>query len=239
LVTTITHAIPGADYDQNRAAFFYIDYSGASTDWYKVTPYAGTTAGTPTDAFQVNSSYVVSLTTLAKVKQFLGLTITTDDALLTRLIAGASNWFNKQVGRNIAQNIYVDVEDGNNNDVLFLRHQPVTEVVTVSIDGANIPVRPSLTGSGYVDNGYSVLLTRDLKFTDGLQNIQVVYVAGYDPVPEEIEQAVIELVSLKYREKAHVGSASTSLAGTSVSFLPSMVPQAVKDVVELYRRPGF
>lgn len=234
-----TASVPGPNYDQGPDAFFYNDSVGTTASFYRVAAIdtLGTT-GSYSDPFQVGSSYVASLTTVTKVKEYLGITTSTDDSLLARLVAASSRWFTNQCGRDIAYTIYVDTVDGNGEDVMLLKNSPVSAITSVSVDGVVIPVRPSLTGSGYVFNTYSVILA-GYEFTEGLQNVQIVYEAGLSPVPEDVEQAVIELVALKYRERSHVGNASQTLAGTSVSFLPSMVPQAVKDVVELYRRPSF
>ena len=55
-------------------------------------------------------------------------------------------------------------------------------------------------------------------FWPGVANVNVAYVAGYATVPPELEQAVIELIAAKYRERERIGHQSKSLAGEATTF---------------------
>lgn len=75
------------------------------------------------------------------------------------------------------------------------------------------PPSPS-TGltAGYVFSPTQLAL-RGYFFTRRAQNVVVTYTAGYPATPPEIAQACIELVALRYRERARVGEVSKSLGG--------------------------
>jgi hypothetical protein len=77
-------------------------------------------------------------------------------------------------------------------------------------------VAPSFVGSGFAQ-GYTFTPTEvcvwGYKFWRGIQNVLIQYTAGYDPVPPDVEQATIELVVRKYRERTRVAEHSRSLGG--------------------------
>jgi hypothetical protein len=71
---------------------------------------------------------MADLTTLANVKGWLGVTATTDDALLTRLISAASDYVQKWLNRTIAVQPYTETRDGTGGYVLPLSNYPVSAV---------------------------------------------------------------------------------------------------------------
>lgn len=177
--------------------------------------------------------------TLADLKSYLSITSTADDALLSRLLAAASDLVCGQMGRAFGVVAYLKERHlGDGGTVLVPDHVPVVGVTELRIGGAVVPEAVNAA----TDDGWFFL--RDLvcvrgpyRFTDGAL-VEVSYSAGED-APADIVQAVIELAALKYRERSHVGTASQTLAGQSVSFLPSIVPVSVQTVIDSYRLPRF
>lgn len=58
----------------------------------------------------------------------------------------------------------------------------------------------------------------------------------YMYTPPEIEQACIELISLRYRERSRIGENSKSIGGETVSFNVKDFPEGVKTILNNYRR---
>jgi hypothetical protein len=59
----------------------------------------------------------------------------------------------------------------------------------------------------------------------------------YSYTPEEIEQAVIELLSLRYRERSRIGQKSQTLgAGETVAYITADMPDSVKALLQQYRK---
>ena len=58
----------------------------------------------------------------------------------------------------------------------------------------------------------------------------------YSYVPPEIEQACIELVGLRYRERSRIGENSKSVGGEVVSFSTKDMTDSVKTILNNYRR---
>jgi hypothetical protein len=177
------------------------------------------------------------LTTLANVKAWFSppLTTTADDALLTRLITAASQYIQSWLGRQIASQNYAETRDGAGGRKLVLANAPVTAVATLSIDGIAIPMASGPSAAGYVFSATTIYLQSYL-FMPGSQNVAVAYTAGYAATPPELEQACIELVALRYKERDRIGQVSKNLSGETISFTQKDVPADVETVLEQYKR---
>jgi hypothetical protein len=181
------------------------------------------------------------LTTLADVKAWLqtgqNLFPATDDPLLTRLIAAASEFIENWLGRQIAAADWLEMRDGTGGQLLAFANIPVTAILSLSIDGLMIP--PASTdggfGAGYIFTPTELAL-RGYVFTRRPQNVIVTYTAGYAATPPDIAQACIELVCLRYRERTRIGEVSKSLGGgETVTFSQKDMPDAVKTLLSQYR----
>lgn len=178
---------------------------------------------------------MADLTTLPRVKEWLAITAPTNDALLSRLIFAASDYIETYLSRNIARASYQSYRDGHGGRRLMFRNYPVVSLTAVKVGGVSIP--PSVNGSpGFVHTETSVTLVGGYVFEAGASNVYLEYVAGYDPIPNEIEQACIDLVSLRYRERDRIGLTSKSLAGESITFNTREFSDAVGSTLVQYKR---
>ena len=68
------------------------------------------------------------------------------------------------------------------------------------------------------------------KFYTGVGNVVVNYTAGYAAAPSDLEQACIELVAWRFRERERLGLASKSLqtGGEVESYQTTDVPASVR-----------
>ena len=178
---------------------------------------------------------MADLTTLPRVKEWLSITNTTNDALLSRLISSASDYIETYLSRRIATAQYQSYHDGHGGRRLVLRDYPVRSVTTLKVSGVAVP--PSVGGApGFVHSDTSVTLVGGYVFEKGANSVYLEYVAGYDTIPNEIEQACIDLVSLRYRERDRIGITSKSLAGESVTFSTREFSEAVGSTLVQYKR---
>ena len=177
------------------------------------------------------------LTTLDNVKNWLSPPLTTsgDDALLTRLITAASQFIETWLNRAIASQAYVETRDGNGGNRLVTAHSPITGVTSLTIDGEAIPIAPTPLAAGYIFSPTAIYL-QGRRFTPGFQNVVLSYTAGYASTPPEIEQACIELVVLRYKERDRIGQVSKNLAGEVVAFTQKDMPADVQTLIDQYRR---
>lgn len=236
LLATVAHDLTGSNYDTTTGFFFYDHTAGTTATWYQlVATYQGVDSS-PSPAFQAGTTTLTTLTTVGRLKEYLGIASSTDDVLLARLVNAASDWFQTQVGRSILRNVYVESHDGDGGRRLQLLRGPLVEVSSVSVNDVAIPARPSTTGAGYTVRGQSVFLTNDYTFTSGLMNVVVTYEAGFLTVPADVEQAVLEMAAMRYRERTRIGVMSNSVGGESVSYQTVTVPVSVQSVVDSYKR---
>jgi hypothetical protein len=181
------------------------------------------------------------LTTLADVKTWLrtgqNAFPDTDDALLSRLITATSQFIQTWLKRQIAPSDWQEVRDGTGGQRLTLANFPVTAVLSLSVDGLQIPPAPAGGGfgAGYVFTPTELAL-RGYVFTRRAQNVIVTYTAGYPATPPDVAQACIELVCQRYRERSHIGEASRALGGAEiVSFSQQDMSADVKLLLAQYR----
>lgn len=177
------------------------------------------------------------LTSLDNVKQFMGLTGVTDDALLTRMISASSGFIEQWTNRDFGLGNYTDDMDGTGGNFIFASQRPVQSVSSLSIDGFTIPLSTGVNSPGYYVTpdgfglrGYTFTRTR------GARNVTVSYSAGYNTIPREIEQACIDLVSFKYRERDRIGLASKGLAGETTAFVQTDMPENMQTILQAYKR---
>lgn len=179
---------------------------------------------------------MADLTTLANVKGWLGVTATTDDALLTRLISAASDYVQTWLNRTIAVQPYTETRDGTGGYVLPLSNYPVSAVSSLTIDGVSIPAAANAQGSGYLFTQTKLVLVGGYRFWRGLQNVVVSYTAGYATTPNEIEQATIELIAMRYKERDRIGQVSKSIGGETITFSQKDFSDAIETTLSNYRK---
>lgn len=176
------------------------------------------------------------LTTLANVKSWLNVSTTTDDTLLQRLLSAASGYIQAWCNRVFAEASYTDTFNGKDKTKQMLGNYPVLSVTSVTVDANVIPPSTAVTVPGFVNDIYSVML-RDYWFCRGIQNVVISYTAGYATIPLEVEQACIELVALRYRERQHIGEVSKTAGGAeTVSYSQKDMSDGIKTILGNYKK---
>lgn len=178
----------------------------------------------------------MALTTPENVKQYLGITGTADDALLNSLIESASAFVAQYLSRQIEQGQVTEYFSGRGRDALILSEGPIASIDAVVADDQPLPA--SLDKStGWKEAGGWLLYVNG-RWPEGRQNIVVTYTAGYAPgsIPADIEQAVIDLVSLRYKERDRIGFQSKSLAGETVTFMIRDLSQFARTALNNFRK---
>jgi hypothetical protein len=191
------------------------------------------------DSTRTDAVAFEDLTTLADVKTWLqtgqSTFPATDDALLTRLTTAASRYIQTWFNRQIASVDYIEIRHGTGGHRLQFGCFPTTNVVSLTIDGQDIPAASSVTAAGYTFSP-TQLSVRGYTFNRGAQNITIKYTAGYSAIPPEVAQACIELVALRYRERTRIGELSKSLGGAeTVAYAQKDMNDAVKTLLQQYR----
>jgi hypothetical protein len=182
----------------------------------------------------------LDLTTLANVKEYLSITNTTSDSLLSRLITACSTYAATYCSRTFQLTTYNESRNGLGGTTLTMKNQPITGVSAVSVNGVNIVPRPPLgpgsaTGYGF---GYTFDRTRVMLsgtcFYQGQQNVAITYAAGYATTPADLEQAIIDWVGDEFKYKDRIGKASEGIEGQTIAFISKGIPPRVQSVLNIY-----
>jgi hypothetical protein len=179
----------------------------------------------------------MQLTSLDDVNAWLGLDAGhQDEQLLLRLITSASGFVENYTNRCFSLETYTEQRDGNGKMRITPLNWPVRSIASVLIGSQVIPQAvSSLQGNGWYQVR-NVIHLRGYVFERGDANISLSYTAGWLTPPDDIAQAVIELVSLRYKEKGHIGLNSVSAAGETTSYSTRDMPADVATLLNQYRR---
>lgn len=145
------------------------------------------------------------LTTLANVKEVLEIPtdVTDKDDLLNNLIARISAVFETWIGEKVLADDYEEIRNGAGTPRMALFHTPVNSVAAVYVSQEqDWSDETLLDPSDYVyDSATGVLsLVNGGAFGEGYQNVRIDYNAGYESVPGDIEEHVIEAVVRTYKD---------------------------------------
>lgn len=176
----------------------------------------------------------MALATIAQLKAYLGITTAGSDDLLTALLAASEQAVVKHLDRNVESASYTAVMDGNGSSLLTLAQYPITAVSSVKIDGRVVPQSSGYGVSGFLFRDREIILRGEYRFTLDTANVEIVYTAGYSQVPADINQAVLQIAALRYKERDWTGYQSKSLAGETVAFETSALPPAVLRMLQPY-----
>lgn len=167
------------------------------------------------------------LTTLGNIKQWLNVIGDQDDELLVRLATAASAFVEGWIGRSLLLHEHEEQRQGHGGHALTLAHYPPRTLLAIRIDGQAVPVTACRLHGRQ-------LIRDDGVFPRG-SRLQLHYEAGFAQVPPDIEQAVIDLVALRYRERDRIGHQSKSLAGETVTFFIGELSPAARAALIRYR----
>lgn len=176
---------------------------------------------------------MTDLTTLSSAKGYLGLGVSTDDAVISSLISAYSEWARSYMNRDIALTSYTRLFSGRNTARLILPQWPI-----VSITSLTVGVQAITAQSGYGQLGFrfdedSIVLD-GYRFERGDSNIAVAWSAGWATIPYDMAQAINEIVGLRYRMRDKLEWSSKGLAGETVTLITRDMPASVKTVLDQY-----
>lgn len=158
--------------------------------------------------------------------------------------------------------------DGPGSARLFLRIRPIVSVQSLTVDGVAIPASTAVTipgfvidspgksigirsgfggpgpGGGALTVGFAYLRNRQRStwsFSEGIQNVQVTYSAGYSATPPDIEMAVRIMVSVNYKRRQWIDQRTQMMAqgAGTVQYRDWEMPPEVRSVMDHYRRRAW
>lgn len=181
----------------------------------------------------VTGSVNYALTSRQLVKDLLGLSDTSQDALIDELINAASDFIENYCGgRRFLATDYVEVYDSNNSNKVFLRQRPCNAISLVNYR-AGVPSNP--TWIAYNANGYLTYLKEGYvaffaRFVPVPQAFQITYNAGFlidwtnyndrtlHTLPYDLTQCTNELIALWYNRRNAAGIAREQTEGQMIVY---------------------
>lgn len=174
------------------------------------------------------------LTTLAKVRAFLGLAdaATDADAVLETWVTNMSVWAQTtRMQRVITLSSYSRTFMGNGLSSFAFPESPAQSVVSVVVGSRTLTFN-----TDYFWDETKIQLMPGVCF-DKFVKCQVNWTAGFLTVPADLEQAATELVAMVYKERDRLGEMSKTLGGAeTVSFDTAPGTKRALAVLDAYRR---
>jgi hypothetical protein len=195
----------------------------------------------------------MAIDTLANVKTLLGVTGTTDDALLTKLQAAADDFVTRHCGRAFDGGSYTEDLPGGSR-VLVLTNYPIHAVTSVNVDPtrtfAPATVVPSTEYFIHPDDGTIESLGTAFGRVGEPGVVRVVYTTAANSVPQSVALAYAELIGHWYRQvKTQVATGQLNVIqetdGTSVTEYPwgqsggFRIPNGVLALLAPFRVPDL
>ena len=189
----------------------------------------------------------VALIPLIAAKTFLKITVNDEDAILESLINNMSGVIKQYCGRKFILEIFTEYYDGSGTNFLVLSNYPI-----ISLDNLYMDTQ-RLWGTDSVINiaddvqvekasGIIRLWNNQSVFLCGKANVKVVYHAGYDAVPYDIQHACTLMVQHSYRRQyldQRTGLVSETIGDRNVTYANEDIPKPAKTILDRYRRQGI
>ena len=175
------------------------------------------------------------LTTLAKAKEWLGVTGSNEDALIARLITHASTRIVEEAQTPLVTTTVSQRFSGRGHVRLTLPYQPVQSVALVQVDGVTIPAATPPASGYWLEDG--TLYLTGYAINRGLKNVLITYTFGYATVPSDLEQACLEMIALSLkRDRKEPGVSSKGLAGEQISLTTTALTASIVETIQNYTR---
>lgn len=178
---------------------------------------------------------------LDAVRVYCKASATAHDAVLTKIADGVSEKIDSYIRRPLVTRSIVENRDGNDTEVLQLRHFPVQTVTQVRIRASLLDTWEVIAVDNYELDGFrGYLYLKSLCWPKAAQSCEVTYTAGFaaqnsTSLPQDVVQAGLDFVKFIYdRWKSDVvalGSVNMQQAGSAV-----IVPALPKDVTDTLER---
>jgi uncharacterized phiE125 gp8 family phage protein len=186
------------------------------------------------------------LITVEDVKNFLGITVTTDDQVLLPLCQAAQDEASGYVDYELEGSTVIDYLNGDGVDIIFLRSLPVKSITSIYDDIEWDYGADTLIDSGdYIFSPETGVVTLfGLCFASGTRNVKVTYKAGYNGVGEDdytnlpynLKQALIYIASAMYLE----GKAGVQvMEAQEIVYRPSYLKKEANKILDKYKRQSL
>lgn len=180
----------------------------------------------------------IDLCTVVDVQQYLGATVAGDAARIQQLITAVSTNVQSMIGYNVAAQAYEETFNGHGGSRRTVSVRPVLGVSRVVVDGSDIRACTSATDSGFIADAYGAQM-RGYSFCTGTANVLIAYTAGYEAIPLDLNQLVVEVVTSKLKRTARIGLVSLAMAKETTMYTREDYTEEHKAIMNRYQLPAI
>ena len=183
-----------------------------------------------------------AITSFEYVSNYLGASGIDDPAkeVIEALINSVTKFVESYTKRRFKSQEYTEYISGDMTDTIIPYHYPITSVESLYDDDDRVFLEESLIDSSeytIVDERYIRLYENF--FDKDVNNVKIVYTAGYAIIPQDLAQAAAEIVVIKYRAGRGGGDlniVSKTRGDISTTYKESDIPENALSVLNLYKR---
>lgn len=195
-----------------------------------------------------------NLLTLVEAKIFVRSETDVHDKLLNMLIPMVSQTIESYCDRSFDATDYTEYYDGEGSAHLYVDNWPINSVSALYNDTTRQFTTSSLIEDVnyviYANEGRITLIgsylagssMMDNAFTSGLQNIKIIYNAGYVAIPYDLRLIAGEVLAKKWKtyQDKRIGYSSISTQGESfVMTVSDLLPEHLRILNARYRKRGM
>jgi len=185
---------------------------------------------------------------LSHVKVFLGIKDDNidKDELLKSYINAASQGINEETKRELRSRTQTEFHTGDSTNVLIPYQYPITAVTSIHDDlGRDYAAETLIDSDDIVVMNDRLKMTIRLDgsvFTNGFahggNNIQLIYVAGFNPIPNDLRQACLELIKYWFQNtESNRSNIKTRSAGDgNITFEIDDWPMYTQRIIRNHKR---
>lgn len=182
----------------------------------------------------------LNLTSKSDYKAYAGIKSTNYDTEIDKLLPKVSALVKSYCRRSFVDywdEPYVETMDGG-YQTLLLKETPVVSVESVKYStDYGVTYTDLAANVDYVLRGDQILSTANTGFPYALNGYKVTYLAGYEDVPDDVELAVMDLITYYMRNDSSVHNNKTPGGGGSVQLeyiMNAGFPAHIRRVLDLH-----
>lgn len=201
--------------------------------------------------------YPHALTTVARVKSRLGITVSTFDTLMISLINAATDRIEGECNRRFLRTTYTNqIYSVPERGMKYLSLEQIPVVSITGIDyKAGTPASPSYTALiadqyELMSNGASGMVRIYETLPYGVNALRVTYVAGYlidfatygastHTLPADITELCERMVVKAFKRRDNVGKSTESFEGSTVTWSKDLDEDEKQTLADYKRLPAF
>lgn len=184
-----------------------------------------------------------ALTSLTAVKAYLGISVSTYDAILESLIDECTVWIENELGGrrifNDEEDVteYHDGDDGTGKNKIFPKRWPIVSITSLSYNSGTpgTPVWTAYTADDYELDKEAGIIYMGSALPRGIQCLKLVYEAGFADIPLDLSIACKKMVAKEFDKRKSQGVTQEGVGGGNVTWNENVDP-SVSQVFKKYRR---